>query len=322
MKAARLLAITLLLQARGKLTAQELGRLLEVTPRTIYRDIASLETARVPVVAEPGPDGGYSLPAGYRVDPTRFSGEEAVSLAIGGAILRGLRETSLAATLQQALAKIEAALPPEYRESVRAGRERFLFDTAQWYAASVPPDAHLPVLRSAVLHGRRVRLLYRGRAATQSEERDVDPLGLVCKAGLWYLVGFCRSKRALRTFRLARIQTVESLAARRDEYPDFDLSRYWEEARTRMEARRPFPVVVRVDPECAGELLERPLTLLRIDHGADGAVEAEIDLESLGHAVSFVLGFGPCLEVLAPAALRAAVAETAEALAGRHRRCP
>src|SRR5579871_6938981 len=101
MKAARLLAITLLLQARGKLTAHELGRLLEVTPRTIYRDIASLDEARVPVVAEPGPDGGYSLPDGYRVDPTRFSGEEAASLAIGGATLHGLQETTLAATLHQ-----------------------------------------------------------------------------------------------------------------------------------------------------------------------------------------------------------------------------
>src|SRR5579875_2701454 len=115
MKAARLLAITLLLQARGKLTATELADVLEVSERTIYRDIASLETARVPVVAESGPDGGYSLPDGYRVDPTRFSGEEAASLAIGGAILQGVQGVAMAASLQQALAKIEAALPPEHR---------------------------------------------------------------------------------------------------------------------------------------------------------------------------------------------------------------
>lgn len=319
MKAARLLAITLLLQARGKLTAHELGRLLEVTPRTIYRDIASLEAARVPVVAEPGPDGGYSLPDGYRVDPTLFSGEEAVSLAIGGAILQGLKETSLAATLQQALAKIEAALPPEYRESVRAGRERFLFDAAQWYASGVPADANLPILRSAVLHGRRVRLRYQRRDAAQSEVRDVDPLGLVCKAGVWYLVGFCRNRNALRTFRLARIQGMESLAAPRDAYPDFDLARYWEQSRARVEARCSFPVLVRADPASAEDLLEKPMIFLRVRRCEDGSVEAEVDLESPGYAVGFVLGFGAHLEVLAPASVRAAVAAAGEAIAARHR---
>ena len=319
MKAARLLAITLLLQARGKLTAQELGRVLEVSERTIYRDIASLGEARVPVVAEPGPEGGYSLADGYRIDPTVFSGEEAVSLAIGGAILQGVREIALAATLQQALAKVEAALPPEYRESVRAGRERFLFDNAQWYEGAGAPETHLPVLRTAVLHGRRVRLSYQGRNAAQYEERDVDPLGLVCKAGTWYLVGFCHSRTALRTFRLQRILRVESLAAPRAEYPDFNLARYWEQARATIEARIPFPVVVRADPSIADELLDRQLTFLRTDRLADGSLEAEIDLDSPSWAVSFVLSFGARLEVCAPASVREAVAATAEAVAARHR---
>jgi predicted DNA-binding transcriptional regulator YafY len=319
MKAARLLAITLLLQARGKMTADELGQVLEVTPRTIYRDIASLEAARVPVVAEPGPEGGYSLPSGYRVDPTQFSGEEAVSLAIGGAILRGLREERLAGTLQQALARIEAVVPPAYRESVRAGRERFLFDTAPWYAGAMPPDAHLPALRSAVLHGRRVRLQYQGRAAARSEEREVDPLGLVCKAGLWYLVGHCHNRNALRTFRLTRILAVESLAAPRGEYPDFDLARYWEQSRARVEARHLFPVVVRLDAACAPDLFHQPLTFRRLRRLDDGSVEAEIDCESIAEAVSFALSFAAHLEVLSPPAVRAAVADAAERIALLHR---
>jgi predicted DNA-binding transcriptional regulator YafY len=227
MKAARLLAITLLLQARGKVTATELGRVLEVSERTIYRDIASLEVARVPVVAESGPMGGYSLSPGYRMDPTQFSGEEAASLAIGGAALSGLIETDLGGALQQALAKIEAALPPEFRDGVRAGRERFVFDSARWYERAGPPEAHFSSLRLAVIHGRRIRLCYQRRDAEQDEWRDVDPLGLVNKAGIWYLVAHCLTRNALRTFRLARILAVDVLEVPRATYKDFDLATYW-----------------------------------------------------------------------------------------------
>jgi predicted DNA-binding transcriptional regulator YafY len=318
MKSARLLAITLLLQARGKMTAEELGRELEVSERTIYRDIAALGAARVPVMADSGPAGGYSIAGDYRLDPTLFSGDEAVSLAIGGAVLRGLREVELTATLQQALAKIEAALPPEHRDSVRAGQQRFLFDGAAWYATASPAQPHLPILRSAVLHGWRVRLRYQRRDAMEAEERDVDPLGLVYKAGIWYLVGYCFSRSALRTFRVGRIVAVESLAAPRAEYPDFDLARYWEESRTRLEARRPFPVVLRVAAPMAADFLERPLTFLQISRCPDGTVEAEIDLDSLELSVSFVLGFGPHCEVLAPATVRDAVRTVASTIAQRH----
>jgi predicted DNA-binding transcriptional regulator YafY len=319
MKAARLLAITLLLQARGKLTATELGRVLEVSERTIYRDIASLEGARVPVVAESGPEGGYSLAPGYRMDPTQFSGEEAASLAIGGAILQGLHESDLAAALQQALAKIEAALPPEFRDGVRAGRERFLFDAAQWYASEGQPDTHFPVLRAAVLHGRRVRLCYKRRDAAQDEWRDVDPLGLVNKAGIWYLVGYCLSRRALRTFRLARVLAVEALGIPRASYSDFNLAIYWQESRARIEAHTSFPVIVHADPELAVDILARPLTILRSIRLPDGSLEAEIDFEYQAAAVNFALQGGARLEIVAPEAVRAAVIAAAETVAARHR---
>lgn len=320
MKAARLLAITLLLQARGKLTAMELAHVLEVSERTIYRDIASLEVARVPVVAEPGPDGGYSLPDGYRVDPTRFSGEEAASLAIGAAILHGLQETAVAASLQQALAKIEAALPLEYRPAIRAGRERFLFDAAPWYASVAAPDAHLPALRGAVLDGRRVRLRYSGRDAAQYEWRDVDPLGLVYKAGVWYLVGFCLSRCALRTFHLGRIDRLELLETLRDRYPSFDLARYWEESRARVEEQAPwFPILVRVDAASADDVLRRASKVLHTTRLPDGSLEVEVNLECQARAISFALSVGPELEVLSPIEVRAAVAAAATSIAARHR---
>jgi predicted DNA-binding transcriptional regulator YafY len=319
MKAARLLAITLLLQARGKVTATELGRVLEVSERTIYRDIASLEAARVPVVAESGPMGGYSLSPGYRMDPTQFSGEEAASLAIGGAALRGLLESDLGGALQQALAKIEAALPPEFRDGVRAGRERFLFDSAQWYASAGPPEPHFPSLRLAVLHGKRVRLSYQRRDAERDEWRDVDPLGLVNKAGIWYLVGYCLTRNALRTFRLARVLAVEVLEVPRAIYPDFDLATYWRESRARVEARPSFPVLVRVDGALAPDILARPLAFLRAARLPDGTLEAEIDFEFLEEAVSFAMRFGPMLEIVGPPEVRQAVASSAQAVTERHR---
>ena len=324
MKSARLLAITLLLQARGKLTAEALADVLEVSPRTIYRDIASLEAARVPVVAESGPDGGYSLPEGYRMDASRFSGEEAASLAIGGAILQGIARGEMAGSLQQALAKIEASLPPEYRADVRAGRERFLFDATSWYAAAVAPTEHLPALRSAVLHGRRVRLCYTSRDAAQSEWRDVDPLGLVYKAGTWYLVGFCFTRCAIRTFKVGRITGVEVPAhplpvPLRAHYPGFDLGRYWEESRASFEGHVPYPVRFRADPCAAQRLLSRPLTFLRTTSLPGGASEVEIDMESCDWAVDFTLSFGAGLEVLWPPQVREAVASAALAIAARHR---
>lgn len=318
MKAARLLAITLLLQARGKVTATELGRVLEVSERTIYRDIASLEAARVPVVAESGPMGGYSLSEGYRMDPTQFSGEEAASLAIGGAALRGLLESDLGGALQQALAKIEAALPPEIRDGVRAGRERFLFDSARWYTSAGLPEAHFPILRLAVIHGRRVRLCYQSRGADRDEWREVDPLGLVNKAGTWYLVGFCMNRTALRTFRLARILAVEALEIPRDLYQDFDLARYWRDSRARVEARTSYNVQVRVDGALAPDVLAHKLTFIRAERLPDGTLEAEIDFEFLDAAINFAMRFGPLIEILAPPEARKAVAVAAEAVFARH----
>ncbi|MGH2345736.1 MAG: WYL domain-containing protein, partial [Chloroflexota bacterium] len=168
------------------------------------------------------------------------------------------------------------------------------------------------------LHGRRVRLLYKSRDAAESEERDVDPLGLVCKAGLWYLVGFCLRRGALRTFRLKRIVSMESLAVHRGAYPDFDLARYWEQARSLLEARSSFPVVVWVNPGFVEELLGRRLTVLRSERCSDGSLIAEIDLESVEQATHFALRWGRSLEVREPAALREAVKREIAALAVRY----
>jgi predicted DNA-binding transcriptional regulator YafY len=225
----------------------------------------------------------------------------------------------MTASLQQALAKIEAALPPEHRPTVRAGRERFLFDTAPWFANSGEPERHLPVLRSAVLDGRRVRLCYSGRDVAQSEWREVDPLGLVYKVGVWYLVGYCFKRMDVRTFHVGRVDGLEVLAVPRASYSGFDLARYWEESRARVEMHTVFPVRVRAGVAATPRLFRRVQRVLSVTHQPDGTIEAEIDLESRGWAISFALGFGCDLEVLAPDDVRAGVAEAAAIIAARHR---
>jgi predicted DNA-binding transcriptional regulator YafY len=234
--------------------------------------------------------------------------------------LQGVQDVAMTASLQQALAKIEAALPPEHRPTVRAGRERFLFDTAPWFASGGAPEQHLPELRSAVLDGRRVRLCYSRRDAAEREWREVDPLGLVYKAGVWYLVGYCFKRLDVRTFHVGRVEAVEVLAIPRASYPGFDLARYWEESRARVEMHNVFPVRVRLDAGTASRVLRRVPHVLSVTHLPDGSIEAELDLDSHGWAVSFALAAGCDLEVLEPVAVRTGVAEAAERVAARHRR--
>src|SRR5579872_6723734 len=161
-KTERLVAITLLLQARGKMTAHHLADVLGVSLRTIYRDMDALSLAHLPVSMDYGPGGGYYLPDDYHLDPATFTSDEAVALALGGAMAGGYRLFESDDGLRRALVKLEAALPEEYRADVRAARERIVFDTAEWYRRPVapPPSPHLETVRAAVWAARQVDLLY------------------------------------------------------------------------------------------------------------------------------------------------------------------
>lgn len=314
-KAERLMAITLLLQARGKMTAEHLADILGVSMRTIYRDINSLSLAHVPVSMDYGPGGGYFLPDESYVDPVTFTGEEAIALALGGAIAGGSRLFDGGDRLRQALIKLEAVLPEEYRHDVRAARERILVDVSAWYRPPSVPTYFEPV-RTAVWRRRQLELLYHRADSSEGAWRRVEPLGMVWKAGVWYLAAYCHLRQDLRVFHLHRIRdlhpTEEPVAPR----PDFDLEAFWESTLRRFEAlTAPLALTIRVSPALLGRLDEEHVVLRE---ESDGSTIVRIQMDSVQAAVSHVLSLGPGATAIDPLDVREGVAAAARSIAGSY----
>jgi predicted DNA-binding transcriptional regulator YafY len=306
MRASRLVSFLLVLQTRGQLTAAELAERLEVSERTVQRDAHALAEAGVPIASVRGPAGGYRLERGYRTKLTGLDATEAEALFVGPAAELGLGRELAAARL-----KLLAALPPELQE--RAGRAARLFhvDTRGWFREEdrVP---HLPVIAGALWRGRRLEIRYQEGAAVVS--RRLDPLGLILKAGVWYL--FARRRGEERIYRVSRIVSARERADPCARPAGFDLAAAWasrSEAFERSQAR--VEVTVRVP---RGQV--RFLRAARIvEDGERPTVVARFD--GLDHAFHSLLSYGPQAEVLAPRELReriaAAAAETAALYAGR-----
>ena len=296
MRASRLVSFLLVLQTRGQLTAAELADRLEVSERTVQRDALALAAAGVPIVSMRGPAGGYRLDHGYRTNLTGLDAGEAEALFVGPAAELGLGHELAGARL-----KLLAALPAELQE--RAGRAARLFhlDTRGWFREEdrVPS---LSVIAGALWHGRRVDIRY--REGTQVVSRRLDPLGLVLKAGVWYLLATRRGEE--RVYRVSRI-----VAAReRDEPsacpPDFDLASAWAYRSAIFEHGRPrMEVTVRV-PRSQVRYLRGARVL---EDGEPTTVVAEY--EGPEHAFHSLLGWGAVAEVLAPADLRERIAASA-----------
>ncbi len=314
-KAERLLAITLLLQARGKMTADHLADLLGVSVRTIYRDMTSLSLSHVPVSMDYGPGGGYFLPEETFVDPVTFTGEEAIALAVGGAIAGGSHIFGDGDRLRQALIKLEAVLPEEYRHDVRAARERILIDVSAWYRPLSVPPSFEPV-RRAVWHRRQIDLCYRGAARPAPEWRRVEPLGLIWKAGVWYLAAYCCVRKDLRTFHLQRIIEVRATDDPVNPRPDFDLEAFWESSLRRFESlTTPVVLTVRVSPAILPRLYEGHVV---VREEVDGSAVVRYRTDSIESAVRHVLSLGPGVTVIQPRQVRDGVLAAALAIAGAY----
>jgi predicted DNA-binding transcriptional regulator YafY len=322
MRASRLLSILLLLQNRGRLTAQELADELEVSVRTIYRDVEALGAAGVPVYADRGPAGGYQLLDGYRTRLTGLTGQEAESLFLAG-MPTAAAELGLGAVLAAAELKLRAALPGAL--SARAGilRERFHLDAAGWFQAA-DHTPHLAALADAVWHQRRVRLRYRRWKAPREVTRLLDPLGVVLKAGRWYLIASADER--LRTYRVAHIIALEALDETFERPVGFDLAEYWQAWARRFEASvYKGEAVIRLSPR-ALELLPGILgttvaAAARSNAGPpdrDGWVRTVIPVEHPNMAVGDLLRLGSDVELLAPAELRDRLTATIAALAERY----
>lgn len=322
-KIERLVAITLLLQARGKMTAKRLADILGVSTRTIYRDIIALSLAHVPISMDYGPGGGYYLPDDYHLESAIFTREEAVSLVLSADVAGNYSLFAGDDGLHRALFKLEAALPEEYRADVRAARERILIDTTAWYNNATPP-AYLETIRSAVLGAHQLDILYPCIACTDMpgmQWQRIEPYGLVFKGvsrrharvGVWYLVAFCQ---ACQAFRIFRVSYIEDLRVREEQItprPDFDLQTYWQEARYYLEKQaQPFTLLLRVAaPARYG--LKGNSTILR--EKRDGSAIVRVEVDSVEDAVSYVLALGADATVISPANVRDIVASTAQAIA-------
>lgn len=326
MRASRLLSVLLLLQSRGRLTARELADELEVSIRTIYRDMDALSASGVPVYADRGPDGGYSLLEGYRTHLTGMTADEADALALSG-MPEAAAELGLGRVLAAAQLKVQAALPGELSD--RAGRiaERFHLDAPGWFREA----DHVPTLTGvadAVWNQRLLRVRYRRWATGGREpevERELAPLGLVLKAGTWYLVAVPGGDKMAepRTYRVARILELETLDVRFDRPEGFDLWKYWHQRTQELtDALYQAEATVRFSPRALelAPVILRPHTARALAEGTwptedDGWVRAVIPIESIAHARSELLALGAEVEVLGPPALREQMAETARTLA-------
>ncbi len=300
MRADRLLSILLLLQAHGRMSAGDLARRLEVSRRTVYRDLDALSGAGVPVVTDRGPAGGVSLLDGYRTDLTGLTEAELEAvLAFRG---QGpAADLGLGAQLDQASRKLAVAAGAS-----EAGRlqERVLIDGERWFrTAPVPP--HLARVQDALWSDRRLRLRYR-RTQERVVERTVEPYGLVSKAGTWYLLAGVDGQP--RVYRVSRIEDAQLTDETFVRPPGFDLRTAWaaQVGQFRGDAPERVSVTVRVDPEVSG-WFTRLVGELVVKRSQDGVVV--LDFPACDAAVSLLATFGAAVEVLQPSDLRERLAE-------------
>ena len=315
MRASRLLSILTTLQARGRATAGDLADACEVSLRTIYRDIDALSAAGVPVYSERGPDGGYRLLDGYRTRLNGLSRAEAEALFLTGlpgpAAALGLGGVMAAAEL-----KLLAALPAELRQSAGVMRGRFHLDASAWFDELEQP-ASLPGLAAAMWRQAPVVMRYRG--GTAEVERRVEPLGVVLKGGIWYLVG--RVGDQMRTYRVSRILDARAVDETFTPPPGFDLRAYWQANAQRFEdGLYAVQATVRLSPRGMEMLRGLGRTRARVvaetasPPDAHGWRQVDLPIESLREGTSALLRLGPEVEALAPPELRAAIFEAAKAI--------
>ncbi|TDC74120.1 helix-turn-helix transcriptional regulator [Streptomyces hainanensis] len=320
MRADRLLQTLLLLQNRGRLTAPQLAAELEVSVRTVYRDIEALAASGVPVYADRGPAGGFRLLGGYRTRLTGLTGDEAESLALAG-MPAAAAELGLGADLATASLKLAAALPAELGDRARRIQERFHLDAPGWFR-DADPVPFLAQVATGVWEARRLRVHYRRWRG--EVRRELDPLGLVLKGGIWYLVA--AADGAPRSYRVSRLLAVEPLDEPAERPADFDLADYWavsaralEAARYQGEARLRVSARTRAMlPMMFGAVGDRAVREAG-PPGPDGWAELTLPVENVPVAVADLLRLGTGAEVLGPPELRAALAAAVHELAARYR---
>jgi predicted DNA-binding transcriptional regulator YafY len=318
MRADRLLSILLLLHVHRRLTARDLAGRLEVSARTVHRDMEALTAAGVPVYAQRGAGGGWILAAEYRTRPTGLSEAEVQSLFLATPA-RLLADLGLDGAARAALLKLMAALPTARPRDAEDVRQRIHIDVAGWRPTdeAVP---WLPTLQEAIWQERTLHLSY-ARDGGPAVERLVEPLGLVAKGSVWYLVAAVAGEP--RTYRVSRVQAARVTDEAFVRPAGFDLAAYWEESKARFTTPLPgYLVAARATAEVV-RLLPYAGFFARVEQtdppGPDGLIGLRLRFDVEENALACLASFGPRLEVIDPPRLRARLRDQAAAVVALYR---
>ncbi len=301
MRADRLLSMLILMQTRGRMTARALADELEVSERTVYRDVEALSQAGVPVYTERGPGGGCALLESYRTNLTGLNASEAQAFFMLN-VPGPLSQLGVGQDLKAALLKLSAALPAAHRQEEKRSRQRIHLDSAGWFQ---PEEALpcLPTIQRALWRDQLMRIIYWMEFGARLEE-EIAPYGLVAKTNVWYLVAAAR-QGDMRVYRVAAIEEAEPLGKSFTRTADFELADFWKAWSDDFEHSRPeYPVTVRLSPALAANL---PHTFGAQLGGApddQGWVRLTLSFETLEAARDRLLGLGGAVEVLEPLPLR------------------
>ena len=307
----------MMLQTRGRMSAEALARELEVSVRTVYRDIDQLSASGVPVYADIGRTGGFALLDGWRTRLTGLTAPEAQALFLSG--LPGpAAELGLGDEVAQAELKLLAALPADWQAEARRMSSRFHLDPAGWFRPG-HQHAHLKLVADAVWGERRLAVRY--ESWTRISDRQIEPLGVVLKGGIWYVVALSDDK--VRTFRLSNILALVDTGERFERPEGFDLPAYWAES-TRQFEKDVYTGSARVRASERGRnrLKEISATVkaaverTEIKPDPDGWAVLTVPIEEVGWATREMIRIGAEIEVLSPPELRARMAEETGKMAG------
>ncbi|MEV6911906.1 WYL domain-containing protein [Amycolatopsis sp. NPDC051071] len=316
MRADRLVSLVLLLRRHGRLSATALARELEVSTRTVLRDIEALSAAGVPVYAERGRHGGFALLPGFQTELTGLNHDEALALLVAGS-RRGAQAFGLGSALASGMRKVVDALPESYRDTAAGAAQRLLIDPetdllARRLDAEEVPDTVVAEVRRAVFAGHKLRIHY--AAADQAPKwRTVDPIGLVTVRGQGYLLA-TRSGED-RTYRLSRVLEAEKLDEPAQRPERVDLDRAWQERTTRFRNGGDQVIVLaRVNPARRGDLADTALAVRAEETDADGWLRLEASFQDARHAQWALWQLATNAEVLAPQWLRTSLRDRAAAV--------
>ena len=312
MRADRLLSLMMLLQNRRQMTAEELANELEVSKRTIYRDIDALSVAGVPVYANGGPGGGYALLDSYRTTLTGLNENEIRALfmlTIPGPI----SDLGVSQQLKAAILKLTSSFTDDHNEHANYLRQRLHLDAASWFQTDEPVP-HLKTVQEAVWQDRQLVLSYRRRNGAVSE-RTISPYGLVAKASIWYLVA--ATERGMRVYRVSRIEAVQITQTHFSRPQDFDLAEFWAGWMISYKTNLPkYPVTLRIGPDLIpvlpyilGDDVRSHVEQIQPD--SEGWRVIDFTFERIEEAQTYVLGMGASVDVIAPEELRISVLKLA-----------